>query len=95
MGLSKNFDDLLVQGVLISDGNTLRFNETFRSQVLEYSSTLDDIKCRGSQCETREAIREAIDTIMRNRDIHDNATISLCAELFILEHGKTSVELES
>ena len=90
-----NAEELRRVGVVRFLGDNLVFDREFSVGVLENaSSIMRDASCRGSQCETRDAIRNAIATMLRSREVRNPRTITLCSELFILEHGKAPIEFE-
>ena len=90
-----NAEELRRVGILRFLGDTLVFDREFSDGVLENaSSIMRDASCRGSQCETRDAIRDAIAAMLGSRGMRNPRTITLCSELFILEHGKAPVEFE-
>lgn len=92
--MKRNFDELIREGILRLNGNNIVFDEGFRDGILEDTEIiLRDGNCGGSQCETRDGIREAIESTLRSRNILDKRTIALCAELFLVEHGKTPAEI--
>ena len=92
-----HIDALIDIGVIHSTGTgtskVLEFSRDFSEAVLEYSAhSKREIECSGLQCAARSSIRQAVRRIL-SKKISDDNTIGICAELFLLEHGKISLEL--
>ena len=90
----RNLANLKRGGVLKVTEKNVEFDKVFRDSVLEDAGiNLENHKCKGSQCETRDSIREAVTKALTDKGVKDSSTINLCAELFIVEHGKTPGDL--
>ncbi|MFB3043710.1 MAG: hypothetical protein ACE1ZC_05470 [Nitrososphaerales archaeon] len=71
----------------------LEFSRDFREAVLEHSVPSDrGVECSGLLCEARSSIRQAVRRVLSEK-ISNGNTIGICAELFLLEHGKIFHEL--
>ena len=90
----RNLAGLSKIGVLRVTEKNVEFDGVFRDSVLEDAGVrLEDHECKGSQCETRDSLREAVIKALISRGVKDSSIINICAELFIIEHGKTAADL--
>lgn len=90
----RNLADLSRIGVLRVTGKDVEFDKVFRDSILEDAGiNLENHKCKGSQCETRDSIREAVIKVLIGKGVKDSSMMNICAELFIVEHGKTPADL--
>lgn len=93
-GMHEHLKELVEAGVIKLNITDIVFDKEFRENVLEDAEIiLRDGNCGGSQCETRDGIIEAIESHLRSIGIKNSRTIALCAQLFLVEHGKSPSEL--
>lgn len=95
--LKGSLDDLIDIGVfhrmVKGTSEALQFSRDFREAVFEHSVNSDKVECSGLLCEARSSIRQAARAVLSEK-ISDGNTIGICAELFLLEHGKIFHELD-